>query len=161
VGGLIYIPHPHSLCAPSAGACTRPPCSTRPLGPTPDDAPVRAQIRVPIAMAARELPSVRARTLCSRPVLPARADSPAIAPDAFALAVADARRIRARSYAPAPSPPVRAWSPRPILPARAHEHAFAPNTVALLPAGVRGRPVRARGHFPLAPLAAACASSTI
>jgi hypothetical protein len=105
-------------------ACARPPCSTRPFRPAPDVAPVRAQTRVPIAMTALELPSVRARTLCSRPVLPTRAHSPAFVPDAFAPAVADARRVRARSHASAPGVHARSHASAPGV--RAHSHQSEP-----------------------------------
>jgi hypothetical protein len=81
-------------------------------------------------MAARELPSVRVRTLCSRPVLPTRAHSPAIAPDAFAPTIADVRRAHARSHASAPG--VRARSHASVPRVRARPHASAP--------GVRARP---------------------
>jgi hypothetical protein len=166
VGRLIYTPHPHSRVCPFGNRVRPPPLQHAPVGararcrthPRPDTCPHRNGC-ARIAFHPRE-------DIVFVPVLPARAHSLAIAPDAFAPAVADARRVRARSHAPGPTRPCLEsapgpTSPRPILPARAHEHVFAPNTVTLLPAGARGRPVRARHHFPLASLAAACAPSAI
>jgi hypothetical protein len=102
------------VCAPSVAACTRPYCSMRPFGPAPDVAPIRAQTCVPTAMAARDSPSVHARTLCLRlqpharrefvpgPTHPRLQPVPTFAPEAFAPAFVDARRVRARSHTSAP-----------------------------------------------------------
>jgi hypothetical protein len=76
-------------------------------------------------MAARELPSVRARTLCSRPILPARTHSPAFAPT-----IVDVRRVRAWSHVsarlPASVPGVHARSHASALGVRTRPHQSVP-----------------------------------